>query len=102
MIHFDEIIAITVVIIIIAIIKTQPKQFWKYVASLKEKSSTSIQLIVDGTQLVDHLEVVDAFANHFQSIYNNSSPGVHYGSKRYLFRSLRKARMPQSTTVGPF
>jgi hypothetical protein len=43
-------------------------QFWKYVASFRIKSSTSIQLVVDGTHLVDPCEVSDAFAKHFQLI----------------------------------
>jgi hypothetical protein len=57
-------------------LKTQPKQFWKYVASFRKKSSSSIQLMVDGTHLTDHSEVANAFANHFQSSFNNPSPGV--------------------------
>ncbi|PNF43033.1 hypothetical protein B7P43_G08782 [Cryptotermes secundus] len=57
-------------------LKTHPKQFWQFVASFRKKSSTSIQLIVDGTHLVDHYEVANAFAEHFQSVYNSSSPGV--------------------------
>jgi hypothetical protein len=46
-------------------IRTQPRHFWKYVASFREKSSTSIQLVVDGSHLVDHCEVASAFAKHF-------------------------------------
>jgi hypothetical protein len=59
-------------------LKSQPKQFWKYLAFFRKKSSTSIQLVVDGTRLVDPCEVADAFANHFQLIYeyNNPSSGI--------------------------
>jgi hypothetical protein len=36
--------------------------------------------VVDGTHLVEPCEVADEFANNFQLIYNNPSPGI--------FRSL--------------
>jgi hypothetical protein len=40
------------------------------------KISTSIQLVVDGTHLAKPYEVADAFANHFQLVYNDPSPGT--------------------------
>jgi hypothetical protein len=54
--------------------RTQPEHFWKYVTSFSEKSSTSIQLVVDGNHFIDHCEVANAFANDFQLVYNNPSP----------------------------
>jgi hypothetical protein len=55
-------------------IRTQPRHFWKCVVSFREKSSTSIQLVVDGSHLVDHCEVASAFPYHFQLAYNDPSP----------------------------
>jgi hypothetical protein len=57
-------------------LKTQPNHFWKYMASHRKRNSTSIQLDVDGTVLVEPTEVADAFAKHFLSVYNIPCPGV--------------------------
>jgi hypothetical protein len=57
-------------------LKSQPKQFWKYVASYRKINSISIQLEVDGTHLAEPCEVADAFAKHFQSVYNTPCSGV--------------------------
>jgi hypothetical protein len=57
-------------------LKSQPKQFWKYVASDTKRNSTFIQLEVDGTHLAGPYKVADAFAKHFQSIYNTPCTGV--------------------------
>jgi hypothetical protein len=57
-------------------LKTQPKHFWKYVASHRKINFTSIQLEVDGIHLVEPSEVADAFAKHFLSVYNILCPGV--------------------------
>jgi hypothetical protein len=54
----------------------QPKQFWKYVAFHWKRNSTSIQLEVDRTLLVEHSEGADAFAKYFHSVYNIPCPGV--------------------------
>jgi hypothetical protein len=51
-------------------LKSHPKQFWKYVASYRKRNSTPIQLEVDGTHLAETYKVADAFAKHFQSVYN--------------------------------
>jgi hypothetical protein len=48
-------------------LRSQPRQIWKYLVSFMKKSSTSIQLEVDGTHLVEPWEVADAFVEHFQS-----------------------------------
>jgi hypothetical protein len=46
------------------------------VASFRKRNSTSIQLEVDGTHLAEPYNVADAFAKHFQSVYNTSCTGV--------------------------
>jgi hypothetical protein len=40
-------------------LKSQPKQFWKYVASFRKRNSNSIELEVDGKHLIKHDEVAD-------------------------------------------
>jgi hypothetical protein len=57
-------------------LKTQPKQFWKCVATHRKRNSTCIQLEVDGILLVEPAEVADAFAKHFLSVYNIPCPGA--------------------------
>jgi hypothetical protein len=57
-------------------LKSQPKQFWKYVASFRKRNSIPIQLEVDGTLLAEPYKVADAFAKHFQSVYNTPCTGV--------------------------
>jgi hypothetical protein len=57
-------------------LKSQPKQFWKYVASFRKRNSNSIQLEVDGNHLFKPHEVADEFSKHFQSVYNNPGPIV--------------------------
>jgi hypothetical protein len=57
-------------------LRMQPKQFWKYVAFRWKRNSTSIQLEVDRTLLVEHSEVADAFAKYFHSVYNIPCTGV--------------------------
>jgi hypothetical protein len=57
-------------------LKSQPKQFWKYVASFRKRNSNSIQFEVDGKNLFKPQEVADEFLKHFQSVYNNPSPVV--------------------------
>jgi hypothetical protein len=46
------------------------------VASYRKRNSTSIQLEVDGTHLAEPYKVADAFAKHFQSVYNTLCTGV--------------------------
>jgi hypothetical protein len=46
------------------------------VASYRKRNSTSIQLEVDGTHLAEPYKVADAFAKHFQSVYNTPCTGV--------------------------
>jgi hypothetical protein len=46
------------------------------VESFRNRSSTAIQCVVDGTHLVEPYEVADPSANHFQLVYDNPSPGV--------------------------
>jgi hypothetical protein len=58
------------------------------VASFRKKISTSIQLVVDGTHLADHSEVANAFAKHFQLMYNNPSPGLFPSLKSSPSESL--------------
>jgi hypothetical protein len=57
-------------------LKSQPKQFCKYMASYRKINSTSIQLEVDGTHLAEPYNVADAFAKNFQSVYNTPCTGV--------------------------
>jgi hypothetical protein len=49
----------------------QSKQFWIYVTSFGKSSSTSIQLEVDGTYLLESYEVAETFAKHFQFVYKS-------------------------------
>jgi hypothetical protein len=54
-------------------LKSQPQHFWKYVSNFRKDRSGPIQLNVDGTHLlVEPCAVVDAFAKHFQYVYNNN------------------------------
>jgi hypothetical protein len=46
------------------------------VASYRKRNSTSVQLEVDGTHLAEPYNVADAFAKHFQSVYNTPCTGV--------------------------
>jgi hypothetical protein len=57
-------------------LKSQPKWFFKYLASYRKGNSTSIQLEVDGTHLAETYKVADAFAKHLQSVYNTPCTGV--------------------------
>jgi hypothetical protein len=57
-------------------LKSQPKQFWKYVASFRKINSTSIQLEVDGKHLIELCEVTHEFSKQFQLVYNNPYPVV--------------------------
>jgi hypothetical protein len=57
-------------------VKSQRKQFWKYMACFKKRNSTSIQLEVDGKRLVEPCDVADVFSKHFQSLYNDLCPVV--------------------------
>jgi hypothetical protein len=57
-------------------LKSQPKQFWKYVASYRKINFISIQLEVDGTHLAEPYKVSDAFTKHFQTVYNTPCTGV--------------------------
>jgi hypothetical protein len=57
-------------------LNSQPKQFWKYVASYRKRYSTSIQLEVVGTHFAEPYKVADAFAKHFQSVFSTPSSGV--------------------------
>jgi hypothetical protein len=82
------------------------------VASFRKNISTSIQLMIDGTHLVDHCEIANAFANHFHSTYNSPSPvfflslpssssGSHSlspTSDSDIFKSI--ARLKPSKSVG--
>jgi hypothetical protein len=52
-------------------LKSQPKQFWKYEASSRERNSASIQLEVDGKRLIKPCDVAGKFSKHFQSVNNN-------------------------------
>jgi hypothetical protein len=51
-------------------LKSEPKQFFKYVASYRKRNSASIQPDVDSTHLAEPYKVSDAFSKHFQSVYN--------------------------------
>jgi hypothetical protein len=57
-------------------LKSQPKQFWKYVATFREINSNSIQLKVDGKHLIQPNDVADEFSKHLESVYNNPCPVV--------------------------
>ncbi|PNF20051.1 hypothetical protein B7P43_G05268 [Cryptotermes secundus] len=57
-------------------LKSQPKQFWKYVASFRKRNSNSIQLEVDGKHLIEPNDVADEFSKHFQTVYHNPGPIV--------------------------
>jgi hypothetical protein len=41
--------------------KSQPKHFWKYLASFRKRNSNSIQLEVDGKHLIKPNGVADEF-----------------------------------------
>jgi hypothetical protein len=43
-------------------LKTQPTKFWNYVSSLRKHNSYTIHLDVSGTNVVEPVEVAEAFA----------------------------------------
>jgi hypothetical protein len=51
-------------------IEAQPQHFWSFVYNFRKQRSSPIQLLVDGVYLDEPSAVADAFANHFQSVYN--------------------------------
>jgi hypothetical protein len=57
-------------------LKSQPKQFWKYVTLFRKINSN--QLEADGKPLIEPYSFADEFSNHFQSVYayNNPRPVV--------------------------
>jgi hypothetical protein len=57
-------------------LKSQSKQFWKYVASFRKRNSNSIQLEVDGKHLIQPHVIADEFSKHSQSVNNNPCPVV--------------------------
>jgi hypothetical protein len=78
-------------------------------ASYRKRNSTSIQLEVDGTHLAEPYNVADAFAKHFQSVYNTPCAGVFPSlsqsseflslapiSELYICKALRRQRPSKS------
>jgi hypothetical protein len=57
-------------------LKSQTKQFWKYVTSSRKRYFSSIQLEVDVTHLAEPYKVADALVKHFQSVCNIPCTGV--------------------------
>jgi hypothetical protein len=57
-------------------LKSQLKQFWKYVASFRKTNSPSIQLEVDSKHLIETCDVAGTYSNDFQSAYSNPCPVV--------------------------
>jgi hypothetical protein len=57
-------------------LNSQPKQFWRYVASFGNSNLISIQLEVGGKLIIQSDDVADEFAKHFQSVYNSHCPIV--------------------------
>jgi hypothetical protein len=57
-------------------VKSQPKQFWKYVPDVKRIYNTFIQNNVDEQLVTEHKNIADAFANHIKSVFNPSVPSV--------------------------
>jgi hypothetical protein len=57
-------------------LKSLPKQFWKYVASIRKINFISIHLVVNGKRLIEPSIVADEFPKHFQLIYNKPCPSV--------------------------
>jgi hypothetical protein len=55
-------------------LKSQPEQFFKYVASVRKIISSSIQFDTDRTHLAQPCEVADELAKYFQSVYSNPCP----------------------------
>jgi hypothetical protein len=50
------------------------QHFWKYISNFRKQRSSSIQINVNGTYFIEPTAVADAFAKHFQSVYNNCDP----------------------------
>jgi hypothetical protein len=50
------------------------QHFWKYVSNFRKHGTGSVQLEVDGAHFVQPSAVADAFAKHFQSVYNKHCP----------------------------
>jgi hypothetical protein len=59
-------------------LKTQPSKFWKYVPSFRKHSSHAFHLDIHGTNVVGPTVVAEAFAKHYQSVYNNTTPAGPY------------------------
>jgi hypothetical protein len=81
------------------------------VVSFRKRNSTSIQLEVDGKQLIEPCEVAGEFSKHVQSVYNNTCPVVFptlLSSSEFLslppvsdsniFKAIK--RLGQSKSVG--
>ena len=54
-------------------LKSNPRQFWKYVSQYRARNSDLTHLDVDGVLLQNPSEMVAAFSKHFQSIYDGST-----------------------------
>jgi hypothetical protein len=57
-------------------LKSQPKQFWKYVSSIKKRNSNSIEFEFVGKHLIKPNDVADELSKYFQSVYSNPCPNV--------------------------
>jgi hypothetical protein len=51
-------------------LKTHPQHFWKYVSNFKRKYNSFIQLKIGDQFVTDPKHIADAFATHFESIFN--------------------------------
>jgi hypothetical protein len=59
-------------------LKTQPSKFWRYVSSFRKRTLHTIYLDIYVTNVVEPTEVAEAFAKHFQSVYNTTTPAGPY------------------------
>jgi hypothetical protein len=93
-------------------LKSQLKQFWKYVTSFRKRNSTYIQPEIDGKHVAEPDEAAYEFSKHFQSLYNNScshAPSTILSSFDFLtlapisdsdvFRAFKRLRPSKSVGV---
>jgi hypothetical protein len=55
-------------------LKSHPKQFWKYVSQFMKTNTDLIHLQNNGILIIKPRDIVQAFLEHFQSVYSSSSP----------------------------
>jgi hypothetical protein len=96
------------------ILKTQPKDFWKYISKFKNNDHVVTQFKVGKNVMREPTCIAEAFAGHFSSIFNSSSSVVIPNNASFILSNflnvpsisdsdVKKAirRLSSSKSVGP-